>query len=117
MTSEPWYHAAEVAGIFLLSLLSEDSATLTGALLAALGNLPWSLAFSACFLGICVGDLGLYGLARFCGRPMISALLLRGETLLLGGDALVLVDVQGMHDEVQRGRAQAARKRDAQGRQ
>ncbi|HEU4679855.1 MAG TPA: DedA family protein, partial [Terrimicrobiaceae bacterium] len=80
MTSEPWYHAAGVAGIFLLSLLSEDSATLTGAFLAALGNLPWSLAFAACFLGIWAGDLVLYGLARFCGRPMLSALLLRGET-------------------------------------
>jgi membrane protein DedA with SNARE-associated domain len=83
MTSEPWNHAAGGAGIFLLSLLSEDSATLTGALLAALGNLPWSFAFAACFLGIWVGDLGLYGLARFCGRPVVSALLLRGETRIL----------------------------------
>jgi membrane protein DedA with SNARE-associated domain len=67
------------AGIFLLSFLSEDSATLTAALLAALGKLSWPLAFASCFLGIWVGDLGLYVLARLFGRPVVGSLFLHSE--------------------------------------
>jgi membrane protein DedA with SNARE-associated domain len=84
MSPGPWYDAAGGVGIFLLSFLSEDSATLAGALLAALGKLSWPLAFASCFLGIWLGDLGLYGLARFCGRPVVQWLFLRGEPATLG---------------------------------
>jgi len=79
MSPEPWYHAAGGAGIFLLSFLSEDSATLTGALLGALGKLSWPVAFASCFLGIWIGDLGLYALARLFGRPVVNVLCLRRE--------------------------------------
>jgi membrane protein DedA with SNARE-associated domain len=84
MSPGPWDDAAGGAGIFLLSFLSEDSATLAGALLAALGKLSWPLAFASCFLGIWLGDLGLYGLARFGGRPVVHWLFLRGEPAKLG---------------------------------
>lgn len=83
MSPEPWYDTVGGAGIFLLSFVSEDSATLTGALLAALGKLSWPLAFASCFLGIWIGDLGLYGLARLCGRPVVNSLFLRGESTRL----------------------------------
>ena len=73
------YHAAGGAGILLLSFFSEDSATLTGALLGALGKLSWPVAFASCFLGIWIGDLGLYALARLFGRPVVNVLCLRRE--------------------------------------
>ena len=79
MSPEPWYHAAGGAGIFLLSFLSEDSATLTGALLGALGKLSWPVAFASCFLGIWIGDLGLYAFARLFGRPVVNVFCLRRE--------------------------------------
>ena len=72
MNPEPWFHAASGAGIFFLTFLSEDSATLAGGLLAGLGTLSWPLAFASCFLGIWVGDLGLYALARLFGRPAVN---------------------------------------------
>lgn len=71
MNPEPWVHVAGGAGIFLLTFLSEDSATLSGAVLGSLGRLSWSLAFASCFLGIWLGDLGLYGFARYFGRPAL----------------------------------------------
>ena len=72
-----WTHGhgfdlASSAGVFFLTFLSEDSATLAGGLLATLGKLSWPLAFASCFLGIWLGDLGLYALARLFGRPAID---------------------------------------------
>lgn len=72
MNPEQWFHAAGGAGIFFLTFLSEDSATLSAALLASLGKLPWLSAFVACFTGIWLGDLGLYTLARKFGRPALK---------------------------------------------
>jgi membrane protein DedA with SNARE-associated domain len=72
MDPKPWLDLATSAGVFLLTFLSEDSATLTGGLLVALGKLSWPLAFASCFFGIWLGDLGLYALARLFGRPAIN---------------------------------------------
>ncbi|MFZ0710738.1 MAG: VTT domain-containing protein [Terrimicrobiaceae bacterium] len=80
MHPEHWVHAASGAGVFLLAFLSEDSATLSGAVLGSLGRLSWSLAFASCFLGIWLGDLGLYGLARYFGRPVLGRFGLRKAT-------------------------------------
>ncbi|MGA7215368.1 MAG: VTT domain-containing protein [Terrimicrobiaceae bacterium] len=80
MNPEHWVHAASGAGVFLLAFLSEDSATLSGAVLGSLGRLSWSLAFASCFLGIWLGDLGLYGLARYFGRPVLGRFGLRKAT-------------------------------------
>jgi len=72
----PWLESAGGMGLFLLTFLSEDSATLTGATLASLGKLGWGTAFLSCFLGIWLGDLGLFLLARNFGRPLLDRLWL-----------------------------------------
>ncbi|MGH8047795.1 MAG: VTT domain-containing protein [Chthoniobacterales bacterium] len=65
------------AGLFLLTFVSEDAATLGGAALASLGKLGWGTAFLSCALGIWLGDLGLFLLARNFGRPLLDRLWLR----------------------------------------
>lgn len=65
---DPWFFA----GLFFLTFLSEDAAVLSGALLASTDGMEVVPAFLACFLGIWAGDVGLYGLARFFGRPILS---------------------------------------------
>jgi membrane protein DedA with SNARE-associated domain len=74
MDPGPWLRVASGAGIFFLTFLSEDSATLAGGLLAELGKLSWPTAFASCFFGIWLGDLGLYALARLFGRPLVNRL-------------------------------------------
>lgn len=66
-----WPAAAQIAGLILLTFTSEDATTIGGGLLAAVGLLRWNVAFAGCFLGIWIGDAGLYGLARFVGRPVL----------------------------------------------
>ncbi len=52
----------------LATLALEDAATVAGALLAAEGVIPWSGALLGLYLGIVVGDLGLYGLGHLAAR-------------------------------------------------
>ena len=47
------------------ALVSEDASTLSAAYLAAGGKMNVPLAFASAFLGIWIGDLGLYAGARF----------------------------------------------------
>jgi membrane protein DedA with SNARE-associated domain len=61
--------------IALFTLVSEDAAVITAGALAGLGQIGWSTAFFASVLGVWLGDLGLYSLARFFGRPVASRLL------------------------------------------
>lgn len=63
---------AKVASLFFLTFFSEDAATFGGAALAAAGLLTTPLGLAACFLGIWLGDLGLYALARYFGRPFLG---------------------------------------------
>jgi membrane protein DedA with SNARE-associated domain len=58
--------------IILLSFVSEDAATISSALSIFGGPLSWPLGFAACFIGIWLGDLGLYALARCLGRPILQ---------------------------------------------
>jgi membrane protein DedA with SNARE-associated domain len=58
--------------IILLSFISEDAATVSSALSLFGGPLSWPLGFAACFLGIWLGDLGLYSLARWLGKPVLQ---------------------------------------------
>lgn len=67
---DPWY----LAGLFFLTFLSEDAAVLTGGVLASTDMLSAWPVFLVCFLGIWAGDLGLYFLARWFGRPVINRL-------------------------------------------
>jgi membrane protein DedA with SNARE-associated domain len=73
---EPWLDPRLPGGVglFVLTFLSEDAATLGGAVLASLGKMGWGVAFASCFLGIWVGDLGLFLLARNFGRPVLDRL-------------------------------------------
>jgi membrane protein DedA with SNARE-associated domain len=63
---------AKAASLFFLTFFSEDAATLGGATLAAAGQLATPLGLAACFLGIWLGDLGLYAAARHFGRPFLA---------------------------------------------
>jgi len=59
--------------IVLLSFISEDAATILSALSLFGGPIAWPLGFAACFAGIWLGDLGLYSLARFFGKPILRS--------------------------------------------
>ena len=63
---------AKAFSLFFLTFFSEDAATLGGAAMAAAGLLATPLGLAACFLGIWLGDLGLYALARYFGRPFLK---------------------------------------------
>ncbi len=66
---------AQAWTIGLSTWVQEDIPTVSAALLAAAGAMPVGLAFTACFLGIWLGDLALYGLARGLGRPLLATSL------------------------------------------
>ena len=63
---------AKAGSLFFMTFVSEDAAMLGGAALTAAGLLATPLVFAACFLGIWLGDMGLYALARYFGRPLLA---------------------------------------------
>jgi membrane protein DedA with SNARE-associated domain len=66
--SLPETQAALALSIFLATFIYEDGATLLAATLSASGGLdPW-IGLLTTFLGIWVGDMGLYGLGSSFGR-------------------------------------------------
>jgi membrane protein DedA with SNARE-associated domain len=67
-----WPSAAQATTIGLLTFVQEDIPTVSGALLAAAGNVSWATAFLGVFLGIWIGDALLYLLARTVGRPLLQ---------------------------------------------
>ncbi len=66
-----------LVSLALLTLLSEDLACATAGLLVARGELPFGWAALACFLGIFIGDLGLYALGRGIGWVALERAPLR----------------------------------------
>jgi membrane protein DedA with SNARE-associated domain len=46
--------------VFLMSFVLEDASLIMGLAFIAEGKLDWITAFMACFLGISIGDIGLY---------------------------------------------------------
>jgi membrane protein DedA with SNARE-associated domain len=78
---------AETAGdqspalLFLLlvfgTFASEDLACVTAGSLAASGRVGFSTAACACFLGILIGDIMLYGAGRLAGERLIRTKLFR----------------------------------------
>src|SRR5688572_29301234 len=66
-----WPGVSEAAALFTLTFLSEDAAVLSAAVMVAGGMMPWELGFAACFFGIWIGDLWLYGMARAFGAPFV----------------------------------------------
>src|SRR5574341_32857 len=67
-----WLPGAQAVTLGLLTFVQEDVPTVSAALLAAAGNLPWQAGFLGVFLGIWVGDALLYLLARGVGRPLLQ---------------------------------------------
>jgi membrane protein DedA with SNARE-associated domain len=72
-----WMPLAKAVGFFLATFALEDVAALGAGLLLASGEISWPAAFLACFLGIWIGDTGLYTMARFAGRRWFKRSSLR----------------------------------------
>lgn len=97
----PWmpfgvHGVAEAAALFALTFLSEDAAVLSAAVMVAGGMLPWELGFAACFFGIWLGDLWLYGMARAFGAPFaarfeVAPAMMRSQAWFEKRGAFVLV--------------------------
>jgi len=66
--SLPETQAALALSIFFATFIYEDGATLLAATLSAGGSLDPRIGLLATFLGIWVGDMGLYGLGSSFGR-------------------------------------------------
>src|SRR5262245_16916501 len=72
-----WMPFAKAAGFFLATFVLEDVAAVGAGLLLASSEISWPAAFVACFLGIWMGDAGLYALARYAGRGWFERSSLR----------------------------------------
>lgn len=72
-----WIPFAKAAGFFFATFILEDVAAVGAGLLLATGQISWPAAFLACFLGIWMGDAGLYALARYAGRGWFERSSLR----------------------------------------
>lgn len=72
-----WLPLWKAVGFFFATFVLEDVATVGAGLLLAAGQISWPAAFTACFLGIWLGDAGLYALARFAGRGWFERSSLR----------------------------------------
>src|SRR6266852_4896973 len=83
--SLPGTQAALALSIFFATFIYEDGATLLAATLAAGGSLdPW-IGLLSTFLGIWVGDMGLYGLgSSFARRTAQSRWLQKDLSRLFG---------------------------------
>jgi len=66
--SLPETQAALALSIFLATFIYEDGATLLAATLSANGSLDPRIGLLTTFLGIWLGDMGLYGLGSSLGR-------------------------------------------------
>jgi len=72
-----WLPLWKAAGFFFATFVLEDVAAVGAGLLLAAGQISWPAAFTACFLGIWLGDAGIYALARFAGRGWFERSSLR----------------------------------------
>lgn len=68
---------ALLALLALATLVSEDLACIAAGLLVSGGRIEFVPATVACFTGILIGDIGLYGLGRALGRPALARAPLR----------------------------------------
>lgn len=94
-----WLPFWKGAGFFLATFVLEDVAAIGAGLLLAAGTISWPVAFVSCFLGIWLGDTGLYALARFGGRKWFgrssfqkySAKVTRSEQWFAKRGTLILI--------------------------
>lgn len=75
--SLPETQAALALSIFLFTFAYEDGATLLAATLSAAGRLDIRLGFVSAFLGIWIGDMGLYALGSSFGQRAAASRWLR----------------------------------------
>lgn len=75
--SLPESQAALALSIFLATFIYEDGATLLAATLSASGSLDPRIGLLTTFLGVWVGDMGLYGLGSSLGRRTTQSRWLR----------------------------------------
>ncbi len=68
----------QLVGIFFLTWLSEDAAVLGAAVASASASLPATPCFLACFGGLWSGDVLLFVIARYGGRPLSERFMGRG---------------------------------------
>lgn len=94
-----WLPVWKAAGFFFATFILEDVAAIGAGLLLASGELTWSAAFGACFLGIWLGDVGLYTIARLGGRRWFersrlqkhAAKVVRSEAWFARSGTLILI--------------------------
>ncbi len=68
--------AWQAAAIIFATFVLEDAATVLAAMQAQSGALSWPLALGSLYVGIVLGDLGLYGLGRLAALvPVVQRLL------------------------------------------
>jgi len=75
--SLPETQAALALSIFFATFIHEDGATLLAATLSASGCLDPKIGLLSAFLGIWIGDIGLYGLGSAFGRHTTQSRWLR----------------------------------------
>src|SRR5271165_359410 len=75
--SLPETQAALALSIFFATFIYEDGATLLAATLSASGSLDPGIGLLVTFLGVWLGDLGLYGLGSSFGRRTAQSRWLR----------------------------------------
>jgi len=75
-----WLPLWKAVGFFCATFVLEDAAAVGAGLLLAARQISWPAAFTACFLGIWLGDVGLYILARFAGRQWFENSPLKKHT-------------------------------------
>ena len=73
--SLPETQAALALSIFLATFIYEDGATVLAATLSASGSLDPGIGLLVTFLGVWLGDLGLYGLGSSLRAPYYSITL------------------------------------------
>jgi len=64
-----WHPLGQAVSLFFATFVLEDAAALGAGLIIGTEGIGWAVAFWSCFLGIWMGDTGLYALARGLGRP------------------------------------------------
>lgn len=66
----PWW--AGILFIIVATFISEDLTVIAVGLLIVSGNIDWGVGLIGCFLGIVIGDYGLWALGRFAGRRILD---------------------------------------------
>lgn len=72
-----WHPVVQAGTLALMTFVQEDLPTIGASLLAAAGKMDWATGLLGCFLGIWLGDILLYALARTVGRPLLESVWLR----------------------------------------